>query len=96
MVNVSAFVNLTVTLRVCNNNNRILKSTYPNGCQCICKPETYNLFPVYAQQCAHLPNANCVNMEWSTRLTTTAVKSASANLTVSVSLSANTMVSVCL
>ena len=39
--------------------------------------------------------ARIVNTEWSTKLTTTDVRSASANLTVSESLSANRMVSVC-
>ena len=39
--------------------------------------------------------ARIVNTEWSTKLTTTDVRSASANLTVSESLPANRMVSVC-
>ena len=47
-------------------------------------------------QCAQKSYARSANTEWSTKLTTTDVRSASANLTVSESLTANRMVSVCL
>ena len=53
-------------------------------------------FTFFFGQCAQRSNARTANMEWSTKQTTMDVRSASANLTVSESLSANCMVSVCL
>ena len=55
------------------------------------------LKPVFSlvSQSAHSRNARIVTMEWNIKRTSTAVRNASANLLVSVSLSAKLLVNEC-